>query len=103
MVIRRIDVLSAMKIGAAIGVGIGLLAGICFFLFGILAGGLAAMGGQSGSSGAFGMLGGVLGGGVALVMFPIFYGVAAGLGSALQALIYNLAAKYVGGIRFEAE
>ncbi|GAB3386348.1 hypothetical protein [Lysobacter fragariae] len=46
MVIRRIGVLSAAKIGAALGAGFGLLAGVILSLFSLM-GGLAAAGSQS--------------------------------------------------------
>ena len=96
MIIKRIDPVSAGKISGIIGVAIGLIAGVFFFLFSsMIAGAMAHQG--SGFAGA--MFGGVAG----IVVLPLFYGVFGFIGGLVQAFIYNLAAGWVGGIRVEAE
>lgn len=98
MIIRRIDVLSAAKMGGFIGLAIGLIAGILFFLMSSLGGVASALAQQdSGMGWAMGM--GVL----ALVILPVMYAVCGFIGGAIQSFVYNIAAKYVGGIRIETE
>lgn len=97
MIIRRIDVLSAAKIGGVIGLAIGLLAGLLFFLASSI-GSMAALAKQDSSmTWAAGL--GIL----AIIVFPIMYAVFGFIGGAIQAFIYNIAARFVGGIRFETE
>ena len=95
MVIKRIDPLSAAKIGSIIAAAIGLLAGVVFFLVSSLFG--AALGQQEG--GGLAMFGGAMG----MVLLPILYGIFGFIGGLIQAFIYNLAAGFVGGIRIETE
>jgi hypothetical protein len=38
---------------------------------------------------------------LAVVMCPIIYGILGGVGAVIGALIYNLAAKWVGGLEVE--
>ena len=99
MVIRRIAPLSAAKIGGILGAAVGLLAGLMMFLFSSL-GGLAAAARQSGDAGAAWIFG--LGAG-AIIALPIFYGVFGFIGGAIQAFIYNLAARFVGGLVVEID
>ena len=88
MVIKRIDPLSAAKIGGIIAAAIGLLAGVVFFLVSSLFG--AALGQQEG--GGLAMFGGAMG----MVLLPILYGIFGFIGGLIQAFIYNLAAGFVG-------
>lgn len=46
---------------------------------------------------------GVLFGGFAIIFFPIFSAIMGAIFGGLGALIYNLAARYVGGIQVEVE
>lgn len=93
MIIKRIDVLSAGKIYAIIAAAVGLIAGVILFLFG---GMLSHMGGNSSS---LGMVGGAMG----IILLPIMYGIFGFIGGIIQALIYNLAAGWVGGLRIDTE
>jgi F0F1-type ATP synthase membrane subunit a len=95
MIIKRIDILSAAKMYGIIAAAIGLLAGIIFLLFGGLLGGLMGQG----HGGGFAALGGFMG----VIILPILYGIFGFIGGAIQAFIYNIAAKYVGGLVIETE
>ncbi len=99
MIIKHIDVISAGKISGIIAAAIGLLAGVIFFLFSSVFGALLNAAGNSGGSGALGMIGGVAG----IIILPVLYGIFGFIGGMLQAFIYNLAAGFVGGIRFDTE
>ncbi|QDW65763.1 hypothetical protein [Luteimonas granuli] len=94
MIIKRIDVLSAAKIGGIIAAAIGLLAGIFMFLFSSLFG---SMLGNEG--GMFAAIGGFMG----MILLPVIYGIFGFIGGAIQAFIYNVAAGFVGGIRIGTE
>lgn len=93
MIIKRIDILSAAKITGIIAAAIGLLMGIFVFLFG------GVLGSLMGDSGGFAMAGGFM----AVILLPLMYGVFGFIGGAIQAFVYNLAAGFIGGIRFETE
>jgi hypothetical protein len=68
------------------------LIGGVFTLIGLL--GASLLGPKEGP---YGMLFGTL----AIVIFPIFYGIVGGVFAAIGALIYNLAAGWVGGIEID--
>lgn len=76
---------------------IGFFGGALFTLI-ALVGGLANKEGAS-EMGTFAGLFGTL----AIVIFPIFYGVMGAIFSALSAVFYNLAAMLVGGLEVETE
>jgi hypothetical protein len=95
MIIKKLDVLSVAKISGIIAAAIGLIAGLFFLLFGGIFAGLLGSDGAGGGLLALG--GGIFG----LIFFPILYGVFGFIGGLIQALIYNLAAGFVGGIRIE--
>jgi len=97
VIIRRIGVLSAAKVFGILGVVIGLFVGVLMFLMTSLGGVAAAAQNQTGA----GLMAGM--GVVALVVMPIMYGVLMFLGGALQAFVYNVGARFVGGIEIEAE
>lgn len=101
MVIRRIGVLSAAKIGGILAAAIGLIAGILVFLASSLGGAAgmadAAQGGDPGMAWLSGL------GALAIIALPIFYGIFGFIGGAIQAFIYNLAAKFVGGLVIETD
>jgi hypothetical protein len=97
MIIRRIGILSAAKISAALYGAIGLIAGLFISLFSLL-GMAAAMGGDR-SAGAMGALFGI----GSIILLPIFYGVLGFISGAISAFIYNLVAGFVGGIELEVE
>ena len=103
MTIRRLGVLSVAKIQAllmfVIGLIIGVIYGLVFMVFGAA---IAAMA-QHGDGQALGGVGSVVGGLVIMILFPIFYGFMGFIGGAIGALIYNFAARVVGGIKLELE
>jgi len=103
MTIRRFGILSVAKMQAllmfVIGLIIGVIYGLLFMLFGAA---VAALAPQSESQ-AWGGLGSVVGGLVIIIAMPIFYGLIGFIGGAIAAIIYNIAAGVVGGIRFELE
>jgi transmembrane protein DUF3566 len=99
MVIRRIDPVSAAKIQGVLGAAIGLLIGACVSLIALAAGGLAsASSDEAVGAGLFGML---LGAG-AIIIMPIFYGIFGFIGGLIWAFLYNLAAKFTGGLEVDA-
>jgi hypothetical protein len=97
MVIRKIGVVSAAKIFGALYAGLGLVFGVIFALFSMVAG-LATMSQSEGGPPAG--LGAIFGVG-AIVLFPILYGVIGLIGGALSAALYNLFANMVGGLEIE--
>lgn len=94
MIIRRIGVLSAAKMGGILGVAIGLFAGVMMFFIG-------SMGGMAQAQSGAGWMAGL--GMMAIILMPIMYGVFMFIGAAIQAVIYNVAARFVGGVEIEAE
>ena len=97
MIIRRIGVLSAAKMFGILGLAIGLLVGVMMFLVTSMGGMAAAAQEQSGAGLVAGM------GLLAVIVMPLMYGVFMFVGGAIQAFLYNVAARYVGGIQIEAE
>ena len=98
MIIRRLGVMSVAKISAIIAAVVGLLAGILMFLFSLAGSAAGAMAQQDpGMAWMSGM------GALAIVVLPILYAVLGFIGGAIQAFAYNIAAKFVGGIRIETE
>jgi len=101
MQIRRVGIFSYAKITAvttaAFGLIIGVIYGLIVIVFGaaILAGG----GRDTGAAGAGSIVAGVL----IMIGLPIFYGVLGFIFGAIGALVYNVAAGFVGGIELELE
>lgn len=98
MIIRRLGVMSVAKISAIIAAVVGLLAGFLFFLVSLAGGAAGAM---SENDPGMAWISGL--GAMAIVVLPILYGVFGFIGGAIQAFVYNLAAKFVGGIKIETE
>ncbi len=103
MTIRRFSVFSVAKIQGllafVIGLLIGILYGLSFMIFGAFMSSLA----PRGDSQAIGGVSSVVVGLVLMVVIPVFYGILGFIGGAIGALVYNLAAGVVGGVRFELE
>lgn len=97
MIIKKLDVLSVGKITGIIAAAFGLLAGLFLLVFGGMLAGLA------GGTGEGNPLLAVGGGIVGVIALPIIYGICGFIGGLIQALIYNLAAGVIGGIRIETE
>ena len=88
--LKRLGVLSVGLMTGVIYGLIGLIAGIFITLISVVAGGVFDQAG-------FGYLLGV----GSIIFLPIFYGIAGFIGGLITALIYNLAAKFTGGIEME--
>jgi len=103
MTIKRVGVLSVAKLQgllmAIIGLIIGVIYGLVFMIFGAAMASFAPQGeGQ-----AIGGVGSVVIGLILMIAIPIFYGGMGFVGGAIGGLIYNAAARFVGGIRIELE
>ena len=95
--VRRVGTGSAFKVGlVAYGI-LGLVLGICMALFSTLAASLGSVGTGLPGAKLFG-LGMGLG---AVIVFPIAYALIGGICAAIAALIYNLAAGWVGGLEVD--
>jgi hypothetical protein len=103
MTIRRLGVMSVAKIQALLMFVIGLVIGVIYGLLFIVFGAAIAAFAPRGEGQAMGGVGSVVGGLAIMVVFPILYGFLGFLGGAIGALIYNVAAGVVGGIKFELE
>jgi hypothetical protein len=103
MTIRRFGVFSVAKVqgllGFVIGLIIGVIYGLVFMIFGAA---MSAMLPQSENQ-AMGGVGTIVMGIIIMIAVPIFYGLIGFIGGAIAALVYNLAAGIVGGVRFELE
>lgn len=98
MVIRRVNPISAAKIGGILGVLLGLVVGACMSLWMMALGSVAGAATDRPAMPFAGMIGGA----AAIVIVPIFYGVFTFVFTLIYAALYNLAAKWVGGIEIEA-
>ncbi len=88
--IKRIGPGSAFKVALVVDAVLGLIIAIPFSLIGMIAGSLASSGFPGAGLGLF-----------AIVVFPICYGLIGGIFAALGAVIYNLAAGWVGGLEVD--
>jgi transmembrane protein DUF3566 len=97
--LKRIGPGSAFKVGLVTYAFVGLVVGACLAFFSMIAGSLGGLAGsQAGASArAFGF-GMGLG---AIIFMPILYAIIGGIGAALGAVIYNLAAGWVGGLEVD--
>jgi len=91
--VRRIGPGSAFKVGLVVYGLMGFLFGILFALISMVGGAIA----PQAETGMFKMFFGV----GAIVILPIFYGIIGGIFGALGAVIYNLAAGWVGGLEVD--
>ena len=97
--VKRIGPGSAFKIGIVLYAAVGLLVGIVWALFSVVAGSLGSMAlaGAPGASRFFGFAMGI----GAIIIFPICYGIFGGVAAAISAVLYNLVAGWVGGLEVE--
>ena len=103
MQIRRMGVFSCAKIYAIVMAAFGLVFGVLYGLFFMVIGGaMLAAGSGARGEGAAGA-GGLVIGLVMMVVIPIFYGVLGFVMGAIGALVYNIAAGFVGGVELELE
>lgn len=98
MVVKRIGVLSLGKVMGAIYGGMGLLFGLIFSFVSLLG---LAFGAALQDTGGFESMFGLLFGVGAVVLLPVFYGLMGFLAGLLTAALYNLAARFVGGLELE--
>jgi hypothetical protein len=99
MRIRRIDPISAAKVGGVLYAALGLVIGAFISLIVVGLGSVTAMGDEGGQAGVLGMLFGA----GSIVILPIFYGIIGAVAMLVTALLYNLAAKIAGGLEIEVQ
>jgi hypothetical protein len=103
--IRRLGVLSVAKmeglIMLVVGLIIGVVYGLIFMIWGAVLSSLLSR--SDNQVAALGGVTTVVIGVVIMVAVPIFYGTVGFIGGAIGALIYNGAARIVGGIQIELE
>jgi hypothetical protein len=97
MVLRRIGVLSAAKIVAAVYAVFGALGGLFFMALSLVGAGIAAAGEDV--SPLIGMIFGV----GAIIILPIIYACLGFVFGALSAALYNVFSGMVGGIELELQ
>jgi hypothetical protein len=102
MQVKRVGVLSLGKVFAVLYGLFGLIFGVLFSLFAIMGaalGGLAAETGEEAGAAVFGLLFGV----GAVIAMPVIYAIMGFIGGILTAALYNLSARFVGGIELDLE
>lgn len=99
MRIQKVGVLSLGKIFGVLHGGMGLVVGAIFSAF-ALVGGIASQ--MSGDAAVGGFVAIMMGAG-AIVALPLIYGAMGFVGGLLTALLYNVAARFAGGLEIELE
>jgi hypothetical protein len=103
MTIRRFGVLSVAKIYGLLSLIFGLIFGVIYGLFVMIFGAaMTAAAGGSSEATAGGISTVVIGLGIMIGM-PLMYGLMGFIIGAIAALVYNILAGMVGGIKFELE
>jgi hypothetical protein len=102
MTVRRIGVLSAAKMYGIVGFVLGLVIGIPYGLIAMVVG-VSIFSTGRGSDAAAGGAGTIVIGLLIMILFPIMYGILCFIMGLIGALIYNGAAKLVGGVQIELE
>ena len=95
--LKRIEPASALKIGAIIYAFLGLFIGIIMACVSLVAGSLTGIGGNAMGMRTFGA---GMGFG-AIVVAPIVYGIIGAIGAGIAAVVYNLAARWMGGLEVD--
>jgi Transmembrane domain of unknown function (DUF3566) len=95
--VKRIGPGSAFKVGLVVYAFLGLIIGICMALFSMVAGSLGSLAGGAPGARALGFGFGLS----AIIIFPILYGIIGGIAGAIGAVVYNLAAGWVGGLEVD--
>ena|SRR5271168_27214 len=103
-VVKRIGPGSAFKVAAVVYAFIGLVAAALMVPFMMLMSNYVPTHGDMGAqTNGFSRTLGTGFGLASFIIFPILYGVIGGIGGALIALIYNLAAGWIGGLEVDVE
>ena len=89
--LRKVGVLSVMKIAFVINLILGFVAALAMTVFTLVLTPLSGMGGSGMSS--------MMWGPIAIVAVPLIYGIIGALMAGLGALVYNLLASRLGGIQ----
>lgn len=97
-VIKRVNPISIGKLQGILGAVIGLLVGLMFAaISGLITPALEGVGQQA----PRGL--GVAMGGFAIILMPITYGIGGFIGGIIGGFLYNIVAKWVGGIEIDLE
>ena len=96
---RRLTSVSPLKLGITLGVIYGILSLIIvvplFLIISLVGAAAAAKGGGQALSALFS--------GVFIIFLPIIYAVLGFIGGVIMAFVYNLVAKWTGGVEFTTE
>lgn len=103
MTIRRFGVFSVAKVNGLLGFVIGLIIGVIYGLFLILFGAAMSAIAPSGNDALAGGVSTVVLGIIMMIAMPIMYGLMGFIGGAISAVVYNIAAGMIGGVKFELE
>src|SRR5436190_651989 len=98
-VLRSVGVVSVGKIAGIVYACLGFIIGSIVAMVSVLGGFAGMLGGGDRAAGALGMFLGV----GAVIILPIFYGCLGALMGMLMSAIYNVAARFVGGIEIEID
>lgn len=98
MVISRIGVGSLAKVAACLYASIGLIIGVCIFLVSLMGLGLP----RDADSGVARWIAPIFGIG-AVIILPLLYGTLGAIALSVVALLYNFAARTVGGVQIEVD
>jgi len=99
--LSKIGILSVFKIYLLLGLVFGLvMGGVYGLIFAIGGVGLGLMGGNDATMGGVMMIVIAI---IIVIAFTLMYGLMMGICGAIGALVYNIAAKAVGGIELELE
>ena len=103
MTIKRFGVFSVAKIYGLLSFIIGLIIGVLYGLFLILFGAAMSAMAPGGDQALAGGVSTVVLGIMMMIAFPIMYGLMGFIGGAISAVVYNVAAGVIGGIKFDLE
>lgn len=97
MILKRIGILSLVKMSSIVYACMGLLFGAVLTIVSLIGGALGMASGNDPAAGFFGLLFGV----GAIIILPIFYGVLGAIAGAFGGAVYNLVAGVAGGVELE--
>lgn len=101
MVIKRVNPISAAKIGGVLYGLLGLVIGACISIFALLFSGMMARAADESGSSIFPSMFPMMFGAGAVVIMPIFYGVIGFVMTLISAALYNVASKVTGGVEID--